>query len=295
MTFTGNWLHDTFENPLAYGGHEGNFQAYVNTLTLAPGATKSLLHFVVLGQRVTTATSDAERLKVEATATTLAATPEIGDLTPAEVCSIENFSGLPCTPGGDDPAHSGPGRAARGHDLGLRRGREDDRPDARRHGVGSDHLAGDHARLPRPDRGLRQGPVRLQRVRDRRFGRDRAGAQGRRGARGGQALARARHPDRGQEPLRHLRHGDHQRQHDLRGLPPEAGRLPDRQAARGRRRDHRQGRARGVRDERQLLQRPVGPGLERVRTVEVGARLVRRLRHGGGGQPRRRRHGLADR
>ena len=37
MTFTGNWLHDTFNNPLAYGGHEGNFQAYVNTLTLAAG------------------------------------------------------------------------------------------------------------------------------------------------------------------------------------------------------------------------------------------------------------------
>ena len=29
--------HDTFNNPLAYGGHEGNFQAYVNTLTLAAG------------------------------------------------------------------------------------------------------------------------------------------------------------------------------------------------------------------------------------------------------------------
>ena len=37
MTFTGNWLYDTFNNPLAYGGHEGNFQAYVNTLTLAAG------------------------------------------------------------------------------------------------------------------------------------------------------------------------------------------------------------------------------------------------------------------
>ena len=53
MTFTGNWLYDTFNNPLAYAGHEGNFQAYVNTLTLAPGTTKSLLHFVVLGPRVT--------------------------------------------------------------------------------------------------------------------------------------------------------------------------------------------------------------------------------------------------
>ena len=40
MTFTGNWLYDTFNNPLAYGGHEGNFQAYVNTLTLPPGASE---------------------------------------------------------------------------------------------------------------------------------------------------------------------------------------------------------------------------------------------------------------
>ncbi len=92
MTFTGNWLHDTFNNPLSYGGHEGNFQAYVNTLTLAPGATKSLLHYVVLGQRVTTATSAAERLKVETTASTLAATPELADLTPAQLCSIDNFT-----------------------------------------------------------------------------------------------------------------------------------------------------------------------------------------------------------
>src|SRR3954471_3561822 len=52
MTFTGNWLHDTCDSPLSYGVHEGNFQAYVNTLTLAPGAAQSLLHFVVLGQRV---------------------------------------------------------------------------------------------------------------------------------------------------------------------------------------------------------------------------------------------------
>ena len=40
MTFAGNWLYDTFNNPLAYGGHEGNFQAYVNTLTLQPGKTR---------------------------------------------------------------------------------------------------------------------------------------------------------------------------------------------------------------------------------------------------------------
>ncbi len=38
-----------------------------------------------------------------------------------------------------------------------------------------------------------------------------AGAQGRRGARGGQAVARPRHPDRDQEPLRHQGHGDDER------------------------------------------------------------------------------------
>ena len=49
MTFAGNWLVDTFSNPLSYVGHEGNFQAYVNTITIKPGATRSLLHFIVLG------------------------------------------------------------------------------------------------------------------------------------------------------------------------------------------------------------------------------------------------------
>ena len=95
LTFTGNWLHDTFENPLSYGGHEGNFQAYVNTLELAPGEVASLLHFIVLGQRVNTASADAERLEVEATASLLAESPDLDGLTAAEVGSIRNFANLP--------------------------------------------------------------------------------------------------------------------------------------------------------------------------------------------------------
>src|SRR5207247_4960396 len=91
-TFAGNWLFDTFNTPLSYAGHEGNFQAYVNTITLQPGKTRSLLHFVVLGQMVTAALSAGVRAAVEATATSLAAAPEIGDLTLAETCSIDNFS-----------------------------------------------------------------------------------------------------------------------------------------------------------------------------------------------------------
>ena len=92
MTFAGNWLFDTFSTPLSYAGHEGNFQAYVNTITLQPGKTRSLLHFVVIGQMVNAASSAGVRAAVEATANGLAAAPEIGDLTLAEVCSIDNFN-----------------------------------------------------------------------------------------------------------------------------------------------------------------------------------------------------------
>src|SRR5262245_41902018 len=92
MTFAGNWLFNTFNNPLTYAGHEANFQAYVNTITLQPDRTRSLLHFVVLGQRVNAASSAAVRAAVETRAASLAAAPEIDGLSLAEVCSIDNFS-----------------------------------------------------------------------------------------------------------------------------------------------------------------------------------------------------------
>src|SRR5205807_7985481 len=88
----GDWLDDAFHVPLSYAGHRGNFQAYVNTITIEPGRSRSVLHLVVLGQMVTAATSAAVRAAVESTATQLANAPEIGDLTVAEVCSIDNFS-----------------------------------------------------------------------------------------------------------------------------------------------------------------------------------------------------------
>jgi amidase len=91
MTFAGNWLYDTFTTPLAYSGHERNFQAYVNTLTLPPRSSRSLLHFIVLGRRVDETTSASERAAVEATGTDLAANPPVTDLSPAEICSIANF------------------------------------------------------------------------------------------------------------------------------------------------------------------------------------------------------------
>ena len=91
MTFAGSWLYDTFTTPLAYAGHERNFQAYVNTLTIPPRASRSLLHFVVIGRRVDAATSAAERATVEATATALASNPPVSDLSTDEICSLANF------------------------------------------------------------------------------------------------------------------------------------------------------------------------------------------------------------
>jgi amidase len=91
MTFAGNWLLNSFTDPLVYTGHEANFQAYVHTLTIPPGKSRSLLHFVVLGPRVDATTSNAERARIELTANNLVAAPDISGLTTAEVCTIRNF------------------------------------------------------------------------------------------------------------------------------------------------------------------------------------------------------------
>jgi amidase len=102
MIFAGNWRVNPFANPLTYVGHDGNFQAYVNTITLHPGTTRSLLHFVVLGQMVNAASSAGVRAAVEVTATGLANAPQIGDLTVGEVCSIDNFNVAALTAQGFD-------------------------------------------------------------------------------------------------------------------------------------------------------------------------------------------------
>ncbi len=108
MTFAGNWMVDTFDNPLSYTGHEGNFQAYVNTIILKPGATRSLLHFIVLGPRVNATTSASIRATVEATAATLATAPQISDLTVGQICSIDNFSIAALTANGFNYANCTP-------------------------------------------------------------------------------------------------------------------------------------------------------------------------------------------
>ncbi len=104
MSTTGNWLHDTFTQPIVYAGHEGNFQSYVNTLTIPAGRSVSLLHFIVLGQRVNASTAAAVQASVEATASALAASPPVGDLSVAQICTIANFNVAAMQIAGFDPA-----------------------------------------------------------------------------------------------------------------------------------------------------------------------------------------------
>lgn len=92
LTFVGDWQRNSFRDPYVAAGHRGNFQAYVHTLTLAPGESQSLLHYLVLGRAVTAATSAEMRLAVEKVASDLVAAPDVEGLKTAEICSIVNFS-----------------------------------------------------------------------------------------------------------------------------------------------------------------------------------------------------------
>lgn len=98
FSFAGDWLDDPFRDPLAYSGHRRNFPAFVNVLGIPAHQSRSLLHFVVLGPRVNAVTASAVAERAEATAARLAAKPDLAGLTPAQICSIVNFS-LACAPG----------------------------------------------------------------------------------------------------------------------------------------------------------------------------------------------------
>jgi len=88
---TGNWLRNTFTEPMGTEGHAANFPAYVHTLTLEPGTSASLLHHVVVGDPVTPETLAAELREVSDAAATLAAAPQLHGLSRAQICSIANL------------------------------------------------------------------------------------------------------------------------------------------------------------------------------------------------------------
>ena len=244
MTFAGNWLYDTFNNPLSYAGHEGNFQAYVNTLTLPPGKTQ-------VAAALRRARPARQRRDVGRRAR-----------------GGRSHGDQPGGRAGDRRPDAGRDlldrqlqrRGADGQRLQLRRLHAHEQephgarvaqapvPKAKKAKTTSKYdvvektigqLRADMESgvttsqeitrgVSRSDRVLRQGSVRIPRVRDRRDRRDGAGQGRRRRAQGGRDGAAARHPDRDQESLRHLRHADDQRQLHVRGIPSGAGRVPGR-------------------------------------------------------------------
>ncbi|MCR1783863.1 amidase [Nocardioides carbamazepini] len=94
---TGNFLLDPFGTPLPTEGDAANHPGFVNTVTVAPGHSASLLRYVVTGlpegRAVLGATRPAgsEVSRVEAAAATLAAVPDVDGLSVAELCSVTNF------------------------------------------------------------------------------------------------------------------------------------------------------------------------------------------------------------
>ncbi|MBM9458673.1 amidase [Nocardioides sp. zg-536] len=93
----GNFLLDPFTKDLPATGDAANHPGFVTTLTVEPGDTVSLLHYVVTGlpegRAVLGATRPAgsEVTRVEQLADSLAALPATDGLSTAELCSVVNF------------------------------------------------------------------------------------------------------------------------------------------------------------------------------------------------------------
>ncbi len=95
----GNFLRDPFSNDLPAEGDEANHPAFMNTLTLEPGETASLAHFVVTGLSEVSDIVDGAEVPaagtqvelVQAKAGVLADEPDLEGLTSAEICSLANY------------------------------------------------------------------------------------------------------------------------------------------------------------------------------------------------------------
>jgi amidase len=97
---TSDFLTDPFNKPLQSSGDEANFYGYINRLTLNPGQTKSLVHFVATGLSEKTESpaktgipaAGSQKEAVKTVATELVATPDLSGLTNGQLCSIENWT-----------------------------------------------------------------------------------------------------------------------------------------------------------------------------------------------------------
>jgi amidase len=88
---TGDYEYGPFTTPLPATGLESNFYGYDSTLTLAPGQTRSLLHFVVAGRAETAATAGTQIAAVGTTAAALVTAPDMTGVDPTLACTIINF------------------------------------------------------------------------------------------------------------------------------------------------------------------------------------------------------------
>jgi amidase len=101
-TMPTSFLRGAFDLPLPATGHEANHQGYGHRLRLAPGETRSLARFMVIGARERQGTGGAadaarpvagtEVAAVTSKAADLAGDPAFGDLTTAQLCSLSNWT-----------------------------------------------------------------------------------------------------------------------------------------------------------------------------------------------------------
>jgi amidase len=87
----GNQLRNPFANALPAAGHESNFHGYLRRITLAPGQTRSLAHFAVIGLRDSAATAGAQIQAVTSRAAALAAAPDLSGISTAMRCTLVNW------------------------------------------------------------------------------------------------------------------------------------------------------------------------------------------------------------
>jgi amidase len=92
-----NFFRDPFANPLETTGMEANFYGFLRRITLQPGETRSLLHYVVVGTRERTGTTGSlpaagtEIEAVRVTAAALAAAPDLSGLSTGRRCELANW------------------------------------------------------------------------------------------------------------------------------------------------------------------------------------------------------------
>ncbi len=105
----GIFLRDPFVNDLPETGDEANHPGFVNEITLAPGESRSVVHFVVTGLSESRNAPDGSGVPadgsqvaaVESMAAALTAAPDLAGLTDPEICSLVNYD-LATLPGFDE-------------------------------------------------------------------------------------------------------------------------------------------------------------------------------------------------